>query len=127
MYGKDSAQGFGIGFLLGAVVGGITAILYAPHSGTLTRGLVDEKLHEATQKAEKIIEEAKDKAEDILFRLRQGESSRDFIHIRHLLDKYFESAVSPEGNKENAKNDIFFLFFPCFIIRAANGFLCFSD
>ncbi len=31
-----------------------------------------------------------DKAEDILFGLRRGESPRDFIHIRQALDQYFE-------------------------------------
>ncbi|MCL0053018.1 replicative DNA helicase [Dehalococcoidales bacterium] len=34
------------------------------------------------------------RAEDILFRLRRGQSPRDFIHIRQVLDKYFET--SPE-------------------------------
>ncbi len=36
------------------------------------------------------------KAEDVLFRLRHGQSPRDFIHIRQVLDKYFEEiAPSP--------------------------------
>ena len=38
------------------------------------------------------------RAEDILFRLRHGQSSRDFIHIRQVLDKYFETtAPAPEA------------------------------
>jgi len=37
-----------------------------------------------------------DKAEDILFRLRHGQSSRDFTHIRQVLDKYFEGTPEPE-------------------------------
>ena len=32
------------------------------------------------------------RAEDILFRLRHGQSPRDLIHIRQVLDKYFEAA-----------------------------------
>lgn len=36
------------------------------------------------------------RAEDILFRLRRGQSPRDFIHIRQVLDKYFETAPAPE-------------------------------
>jgi len=32
------------------------------------------------------------RAEDILFRLRHGQSPRDFIHIRQVLDKYFETS-----------------------------------
>lgn len=66
MASKESAEGFGIGFLLGAVVGVTIGILYAPHSGSLTRGLIDEKIHDTTRRAERIIEEAKDKAEDIV-------------------------------------------------------------
>ncbi len=31
-------------------------------------------------------------AEDILYRLRHGQSPRDFVHIRQVLDKYFEMA-----------------------------------
>jgi len=35
------------------------------------------------------------RAEDILFRLRHGQTPRDFVHIRQVLDKYFEAAPSP--------------------------------
>ena len=66
MTGKETAGGAGIGFLAGAVIGMAVGILYAPHSGRITRGLINERIHDATQKAEKIIEEAKDKAEDII-------------------------------------------------------------
>ena len=66
MPSKDSAEGFGIGMLVGVAIGAAIGILYAPHSGKVTRGLIDEKVHEAERKAEKIIEEAKDKAEVIM-------------------------------------------------------------
>jgi replicative DNA helicase len=36
------------------------------------------------------------RAEDILFRLRHGQSPRDFTHIRQVLDKYFET-TAPEA------------------------------
>jgi len=36
------------------------------------------------------------RAEDVLFKLRHGQSPRDFIPIRQVLDKYFETAPSPE-------------------------------
>ena len=39
-------------------------------------------------------------AEDILYQLRHGQSSRDLIHIRHLLDKYFEVVPPPEAGAE---------------------------
>jgi replicative DNA helicase len=36
------------------------------------------------------------RAEDVLFRLRHGQSQQDFTHIRQVLDKYFETAPSTE-------------------------------
>jgi replicative DNA helicase len=36
------------------------------------------------------------RAEDILFKLRHVQSDQDFIHIRQVLDKYFEGAAAPE-------------------------------
>ncbi|MFC1954020.1 replicative DNA helicase [Chloroflexota bacterium] len=36
------------------------------------------------------------RAEDALFRLHRGQDSRDFIHIRQVLDKYFETPLSTE-------------------------------
>ncbi|MAG15388.1 MAG: replicative DNA helicase [Dehalococcoidales bacterium] len=36
------------------------------------------------------------RAEDILFRLRHGQSPRDFTHIRQVLDKYFEAVSASE-------------------------------
>jgi replicative DNA helicase len=44
------------------------------------------------------------KAEDVLFRLRHGQSPRDFVHIRQILDKYFEEAApSPTPGVEDYK------------------------
>ena len=40
--------------------------------------------------AEADLDSAMNKAEDALFRVRRGESPRDFIHIRHLLEQYWE-------------------------------------
>ncbi len=40
------------------------------------------------------------RAEDILFRLRHGQSPRGFIHIRQVLDKYFETTPSPATEVE---------------------------
>ena len=37
-----------------------------------------------------------DKAEDILYRLRHGETLRDLVPIRRLLEQYFESTLPPE-------------------------------
>jgi replicative DNA helicase len=45
--------------------------------------------------AEPSVDESLNKAEDILFRLRHGQSQRDLTHIRQVLDTYFE-ATTPE-------------------------------
>ena len=37
-----------------------------------------------------------DRAEDILYKLRHGQSPRDLVHIRQVLDRYFETAPPPE-------------------------------
>ena len=39
------------------------------------------------------IDDTLNRAEDILFRLRHGQSSRDFTHIKQVLDRYFEESV----------------------------------
>lgn len=42
------------------------------------------------------IDASLDKSEDILYNLRHGKSPRDFVHIRQILDKYFEAEPPPE-------------------------------
>jgi len=37
------------------------------------------------------------RAEDVLFSLRHGQSPRDFVHIRQVLDKYFETTAPAPG------------------------------
>jgi len=42
------------------------------------------------QQADPDVDASLSKAEDVLYKLRHGQSPRDFVHIRHVLDKYFE-------------------------------------
>jgi len=44
------------------------------------------------QQADPDVDASLSKAEDVLYRLRHGQSPRDFVHIRQVLDKYFEDA-----------------------------------
>jgi len=48
------------------------------------------------------VDRSLNRAEDILFRLRRGQSPRDLIHVRQVLDKYFETppATGVEGYVE---------------------------
>ncbi|MFC2040980.1 replicative DNA helicase [Chloroflexota bacterium] len=68
---------------------------------------VSRRLIEAARRIEAIgyeaspdVEATLSRAEDALFRLRHGQGSRDFIHIRQVLDKYFEAPISPEAEGE---------------------------
>ena len=49
----DSSTGFFSGLILGALIGGDVALLYAPRSGTETRQLVKEKTLDIKEKATK--------------------------------------------------------------------------
>ena len=74
---------------------------------------ISRRLIESAQRIEAIgyeanpdIDTSLNKAEDVLFRLRHGQSPRDFIHIRQVLDKYFEEttpslAPGAEGHEES--------------------------
>jgi len=64
---------------------------------------ISRRLIEAAKRIESIgydvdpdVDNSLSRAEDVLFNLRHGESTGDFIHIRHVLDEYFETPVSAE-------------------------------
>ncbi|MFC1952295.1 replicative DNA helicase [Chloroflexota bacterium] len=46
------------------------------------------------------------RAEDVLFRLRHGQSPRDFVHVRQVLDKYFETAPGPDTEAEGYREPL---------------------
>ncbi len=52
------------------------------------------------------VENSLNKAEDILFNLHHGQTPGDFIHIRQVLDKYFETTVSPEEGYTGPVNHV---------------------
>lgn len=62
----DSKTGLLIGFLAGAVVGGIIALLYAPKPGKELRADIKNKAGEAIENADEYISAAKHKAVDII-------------------------------------------------------------
>jgi replicative DNA helicase len=49
------------------------------------------------QQADPDVDASLSKAEDVLFRLHHGQGPRDFVHIRQVLDKYFEPPALPSA------------------------------
>ena len=66
---KTSA-GFGTGLLIGAVIGGAIALLYAPKSGKETRQLIKDKVTEVVdevkEEASEVVDEVKEKASGVM-------------------------------------------------------------
>ncbi|MFC2011044.1 replicative DNA helicase [Chloroflexota bacterium] len=77
------------------------------YSLAINRRLIDaaRRIETIGYQADPDVEHSLGQAEDILFKLRHGQSPQDFVHIRQVLDKYFEEAVpsstpGEEGYKE---------------------------
>ncbi len=64
---KDSAIGFGIGLLTGAVIGGVIALLYAPKTGEETRQLIKDK-------ATKVVDAVKEKTSEVIDTVKDAAS-----------------------------------------------------
>jgi replicative DNA helicase len=62
------------------------------------------------------VDDSLNKAEDIIYNLRHGRSPRDFVHIRDVLDKYFEA--EPESDDEEKPGEI---------ARVPSGFIAIDD
>jgi replicative DNA helicase len=69
---------------------------------SVMRGLINAagKIAAIGYEADPDVEASLSRAEEVLFRLRHGQSPRDFVHIRQVLDKYFEVAPSPAAEAE---------------------------
>jgi replicative DNA helicase len=79
---------------------------------------ISRRLIEAARKIEAIgyeagpdVDTSLNKAEDVLFRLRHGQSPRDLVPIRQVLDKYFE--LPPVAEREG---------YPALITHVLSGF-----
>jgi replicative DNA helicase len=65
---------------------------------SIMRGLIGaaDRIARVGYEAGPDVDTSLSQAEDILFRLRHGHGERDFVHIRQVLDRYFEAAPPPE-------------------------------
>ncbi|MFC2006189.1 replicative DNA helicase [Chloroflexota bacterium] len=59
----------------------------------ISRHLIDaaRRIETIGYEADPDVDTSLNRAEDVLYRLRHGQSPRDFIHVRQVLDKYFET------------------------------------
>jgi len=67
---NDKAIGFGIGLLVGAVIGGVIALLYAPKTGKETRRLIKDKVTEVTE----VVDAVKGKATEVVDAVKESAS-----------------------------------------------------
>ncbi len=65
---------------------------------SIMRGLIGaaDQISRVGYEAGPDVDTSLSRAEDILFRLRHGHGERDFVHIRQVLDKYFEAQPPSE-------------------------------
>ncbi|MEW5946616.1 MAG: YtxH domain-containing protein [bacterium] len=61
---RGSFLSLALGFLTGAVVGAVTALLYAPQSGAETRGRIKEKVSDLSSRAGDALNRARDAMEE---------------------------------------------------------------
>ncbi|MFC1873928.1 replicative DNA helicase [Chloroflexota bacterium] len=80
-----------------------TSLDVVHYAQIVNRLAISRHLIEAARQIESIgyqadpdVDNSLNKAEDVLYKLRRGQSTRGFIHVRQVLDKYFETPVSEE-------------------------------
>ena len=73
---------------------------------SIMRGLIGaaDQISRVGYEAGPDVDTSLSRAEDILFRLRHGHGERDFVHIRQVLDKYFE--VQPPEEEGGVREPI---------------------
>lgn len=87
----------GAAYLSHLIADCVTSLDIEHHAQIVYRLAISRRLIEAARRIEAIgyeagpdVDSTLNKAEDVLFKLRHGQSPRDFIPIRQVLDRYFE-------------------------------------
>lgn len=63
---KDKAIGFGIGLLVGAAIGGVIALLYAPKTGKETRKIIKDKATEVVDTVKEVVDTVKEETAGVI-------------------------------------------------------------
>lgn len=100
---RDRLEAAGGAAYLSHLVSIVPTSVYVEHYArivyrtSMLRRLIDagRRIQAMGYEGESDVDAVLDRAEGILFRLRHGQSSRDFVHIREILDHYLE-LVGPE-------------------------------
>ncbi len=82
----NRAGGFGVGLLIGAAVGGVVAMLYAPRSGEETRAMLRQKAQQTKEKAQGVMEQTRAKVSEL-----RGRASQKMSEARSQAQDVIES------------------------------------
>lgn len=75
---KCHGKGFAWGTLVGGVIGGVTALLFAPKSGEKMRKDIGKKYGDMTHKAQDLMEDVCDQTQDLVKRAKTiAEDAKD--------------------------------------------------
>lgn len=92
-----------LAFLTGVIVGGITALLVAPSSGTELRRRIKEEVQETLEKAKSEVEDLKNKAEEITTKAKEVLETKK-AELKEILEKSKETI---KEKKEELASKIF--------------------
>lgn len=92
----NDAGSFAIGALVGAVIGGVAALLLAPQSGEETRKQIKSKAQEARVRADLAMMEGRDLADDA------GDAARDMKRKAHHLKHEAKNKLEDMRDGDNA-------------------------
>jgi gas vesicle protein len=102
------AKGMLIGFLSGAVVGGVLALLYAPKSGKELRTDLRRKTEEITEDVEEYLRDAQSKAKELINEGKERSSqlisdakvkAEDLLHNAEQIMTDAKKKMGDEGSK----------------------------
>ncbi len=82
---------FVTGFIIGGVVGAVAGILLAPQSGEETREAISENAKLAYKKAQDVVKDIQDRADDALEEMQQ-KGNEIIGKIQEMIDKRKEEA-----------------------------------
>lgn len=101
---SKSGKGFTFGFITGAVIGSVAALLYAPESGSNTRGRLSYQLSKYIDEINRLIDQLKDEKEKFASDAKQ--KSDDVVtDAKNRADDLIKEAETLLENIEKSKRN----------------------